>query len=285
MKKLMGLGYRAPFHDFLIEGHPEIGWVEVITENYLWDKGQRRQTLETLRSKYEVALHGVSLSLASPEDLDVRYLKELKSFADELQPVRVSDHLCWSSLGGHHWHDLLPFPYTEENLERIIKKVHLWQDILKRPLVLENLSAYALSNLSTMSECAFLSELSKRTSCQILLDVNNMVVNARNFGIDPFSELLNFSMDSIAQVHLAGFIEGKEFVIDTHSEPPHPATWELWRDVCARRSDIPFMIEWDSNIPAFEEVLGHLGTAERIRKEAKWEIGSTSLSQCFQTEK
>ncbi len=281
MKKLMGLGYRAPFHDYLIEGHPEIGWVEVITENYLWDKGLRRQTLERLRSNYEVALHGVSLSLASPEDFDIQYLKELKSFIDEVQPVRVSDHLCWSSLGGHHWHDLLPFPYTEDNLERIIKKVLHWQDILKRPLILENLSAYVLSNLSTMSECAFLSELCKRTSCQILLDVNNIVVNARNFDIDPYAELQKLNMDSIEQIHLAGFVEGKGFVIDTHSEPPHPATWELWRAVCDRRSDIPYMIEWDSNIPSFEEVKRHLNTAEEIRKEVTWKIGTASLSQCF----
>lgn len=278
MKPLMGLGYRAPFQDDLIDGHSEIGWIEVITENYLWDKGQRRQNLESLRLNYEVALHGVSLSLASPEESDMKYLKELKIFADELQPVRVSDHLCWSSLGGHHWHDLLPFPYTEANLDRIVEKILLWQDTLKRPLILENLSAYILSGLSTMSECAFLSELSKQTSCQILLDVNNMVVNARNFGIDPFAELQKLDMKSVSQVHLAGFVEGKDFTIDTHSEPPHPATWKLWKAVCELRSDIPYMIEWDSNIPSFAEVKEHLDVAEKIRKEAEWKIGTMFLN-------
>src|SRR5690606_29310611 len=131
-----------PFKDHLIHGHPQISWLEVITENYLWDKGTRRENLEALRKNFELAFHGVSLSLAAPEEQDLKYLQELKRLVDDFQPVRVSDHLCWSSLGGHHWHDLLPFPYTEENLKRIEQKVLLWQDLLKRPLILENLSAY-----------------------------------------------------------------------------------------------------------------------------------------------
>lgn len=266
MKKLTGLGYRAPFRDSLINGHPDIGWLEIITENYLWDKGARRQTLEKLRENYELAFHGVSLSIAAPEEEDKRYLPELKAFCDDLDPVRVSDHLCWSSTGGHHWHDLLPFPYTEENLVRLTDKVLRWQDFLKRALVLENLSTYIATNLSTMSEYEFLSRLVKNTSCEILLDVNNMIVNARNFGTDPYQELSRIDLKTVAQVHLAGFVEGKEFVIDTHSEPPHPVTWELWQEVSSRRNDIPFMIEWDSDIPDFEVVNGHLEMARSLQR-------------------
>lgn len=262
----MGLGYRAPFHDSLIKGHPDIGWLEIITENYLWDKGTRRQTLEKLRENYELSFHGVSLSIASLSEHDEKYLKELKSFCDELKPMRVSDHLCWSSTGGHHWHDLLPFPYTNENLNRLTEKVNRWQEVLKRPLVLENLSTYIATNLSTMSEYEFLAELVKKTSCEILLDVNNMIVNARNFGIDPFKEFSKINPASIAQVHLAGFVEGEHFVIDTHSEPPHAATWELWDAVCRVRNDIPFMIEWDSDIPDFAEVKTHLERASLIQR-------------------
>lgn len=266
MTKEMGLGYRAPFRDSLINGHPEIGWLEIITENYLWDKGTRRQTLEKLRENYDLAFHGVSLSLAAPEEHDEKYLKDLKVFCDELKPVRVSDHLCWSSTGGHSWHDLLPFPYTDENLLRLTEKVLRWQDILKRPLVLENLSTYIGTSLSRMSEYEFLGRLVKNTSCEILLDVNNMIVNARNFGTDPYRELERIDLSKVAQVHLAGFIEGEKYVIDTHSEPPHPVTWELWEAVCAKRNDLPFMIEWDSDIPPFEEVKGHLDRALRIQK-------------------
>lgn len=266
MNKTTGLGYRAPFHDDLINGHSEIGWLEVITENYLWDKGRRRSKLEKLRENYELAFHGVSLSIAAPESQDEKYLRELKIFCDELRPVRVSDHLCWSSLGGHHWHDLLPFPYTEENLERIVNKVNLWQDYLKRPLVLENLSAYIQSGLSTMSEFDFLGELCRRTSCELLLDLNNMVVNARNFGLDPYRELQKINLKDVAQIHLAGFVEGEDFVIDTHSRPPVKETWELWKKVCSIRADIPFMIEWDSSIPEFKDVFQELKIGREIQK-------------------
>lgn len=269
MKKLMGLGYRAPFQNHLLEGHRDIGWLEVITENYLWDKGQRLENLEKLRANYDLAFHGVSLSLAAPEEFDRQYLSELKEFTDRFQPVRVSDHLCWSSTGNHHWHDLLPFPYTEENLERVIHKVLDWQDFLKRPLVLENLSAYIRTNLSRMSEYEFLAELCKRTNCEILLDVNNMIVNARNFNIDPYKELEKIDLSRVSQIHLAGFVEGDDFVIDTHSEPPHPATWELFREIMKKKSDIPFMIEWDADIPDFEEVKKHLDLAQSIRLEVK----------------
>lgn len=263
----MGLGYRAPFHQDLINGHAEIGWLEVITENYLWDKGLRRENLLKLRENYDLAFHGVSLSLAGNDEMDETYLKSLKKFVEEMNPVRVSDHLCWSSTGNHHWHDLLPFPYTHENLQRLSEKVLKWQDILKRPLVLENLSAYIRTNQSEMSEYEFISELCKKTACEILLDLNNMIVNARNFGIDPYKELEKIDLKSVSQIHLAGFVEGKNFVIDTHSEPPSSATWELWKSVCKKRNDIPFMIEWDSNIPDFSEIKKHLDLASSIVRE------------------
>lgn len=264
----MGLGYRAPFHENLINGHSEIGWLEIITENYLWDKGIRRENLFKLRENYELAFHGVSLSLAAPDEFDDSYLKDLKIFIDEFQPLRVSDHLCWSGSGSHHWHDLLPFPYTEENLNRLVIKVNRWQEILKRPLVVENLSAYISTQLNTMSEYEFLAELCRKTSCQILLDVNNMIVNARNFNTDPYAELSKLDLNSVGQVHIAGFVEGKNFVIDTHSEPPHAATWELWKEVCRKRADIPFMIEWDADIPDFQEVKRYLDVACDISRGA-----------------
>lgn len=266
MKSQMGLGYRAPFHEALIPGHPDIGWLEIITENYLWDRGARRQNLEKLRQRYDLAFHGVTLSLATPLDFDEQYLLELKRFADEFQPVRISDHLCWSSNGSHHWHDLLPFPYTDENLHLITVKVNRWQDALKRPLVLENLSAYIASKKSIMSEYAFLAELCRRTGCQILLDLNNMVVNARNFRLDPLQELAHLSLKSVAQVHLAGFVEGEHFAIDTHSRAPNEDTWKLWERVCQQRADIPYMLEWDSDIPEFTVAKEILDKAAEIAR-------------------
>ncbi|MBY0515709.1 MAG: DUF692 domain-containing protein [Bacteriovoracaceae bacterium] len=263
MKELTGLGYRAPFHADLINGHPEIGWLEIITENYLWDKGSRRKRLERLRENYELAFHGVSLSLAAPEEFDNKYLSELKVFCDELKPTRVSDHLCWSSTGGHFWHDLLPFPYTEENLNRLVSKVLIWQDKLKRPLVIENLSAYIASSKSEMSEYAFLAALVAKTDCQILLDLNNMVVNSKNFKIDPYKELEHINLNSVAQIHLAGHIDSEHFAIDTHSKAPNEATWDLWQFV-SQKKKIPFMIEWDEEIPSFSEVKRSLDQARSL---------------------
>ncbi len=265
----MGLGYRAPFYDSLIDGHAQIGWLEVITENYLWDQGTRRQNLERLRENYELAFHGVSLSIASPEEQDLLYLRELKTFCDELKPVRVSDHLCWSSLGGHFYHDLLPFPYTEENLKLITEKVKRFQDILKRPLVVENLSAYLATQKSEMSEYAFLAELCRRTGCEVLLDVNNMIVNARNFNLNPYSELAHLDLKTVAQVHLAGFVQGEKFAIDTHSMPPNSDCLELWAHVCKLRADIPYMIEWDSDIPDFDVVYRELEKARDIQARTR----------------
>lgn len=262
----MGLGHRAPFFEDLKSGHPDISWLEVITENYLWDRGSRREKLDVLRNHYGIALHGVSLSVASPDPVDEGYLRALADFVQEISPVRVSDHLCWSSLGAHHWNDLLPFPYTEENLSRVEKKVHRIQEVLRRPLVLENLSAYVQARSSEMSEYEFLSELSRRSGCELLLDLNNMVVNQKNFSLDPLRELEKIDLASVAQVHLAGYVDKGDFVVDTHSRTPDEATWQLWSAVCEKRNDIPFMIEWDSDIPSFTEVSELLQRAQGIQR-------------------
>lgn len=267
LKNLTGLGYRAPFQSHLLDGHADIGWLEIITENYLWDTGARREVLRKLRQNYQVAFHGVSLSIAAPEEHDEIYLKHLKQFCDEFSPVRVSDHLCWSSLGGHHWHDLLPFPYNEENFQRVVTKVNRWQEVLKRPLVLENLSSYVATDHSTMSEYEFLNAVCQKTGAQMLLDLNNMVVNARNFGIDPLKELARLDLRHVGQIHLAGFSEGEHFAIDTHAHPPVEETWKLFQHVSSQRSDIPFMLEWDADIPSFPEVWAVLEKAVKIQGE------------------
>lgn len=266
MKNTMGLGYRAPFFQDLESGYPEIGWLEVITENYLWDRGVRRQTLESLRKNYDIAFHGVSLSIASPDGLDQDYLTALRDLIQELEPIRVSDHLCWSALKNHHWNDLLPFPYTKKNLQYVCQKVSEVQDFIQRPLSLENLSAYIQSGHSEMSEYDFLAEVSKKTGCEILLDLNNMIVNQKNFSTDPMKELDKLDLSRVSQVHLAGYTDKGSFVIDTHSKEPDESTWKLWEKVCQKRSDIPFMIEWDSDIPPFEDVTLLLRKAQDLQR-------------------
>lgn len=266
--KLMGLGYRAPFSENLRGGSSEVSWLEVITENFLWDRGTRRENLDSLRENFAISLHGVSLSVASPEKPDPDYLRELARFIREIDPVRVSDHLCWSSLKSHHWNDLLPFPYTKENLEHICRNVSIVQDTIHRPLMLENLSAYIQSRESEMTEYEFLNLVSEKTGCEILLDLNNMIVNERNFGIDPRAELKKIDLRRVSQIHLAGHTDKGDFVVDTHSKAPDKATWDLWAEVCRKRNDIPFMIEWDSDIPDFETVITEVRRARSIQEES-----------------
>lgn len=263
-QNLAGLGFRAPFYEDLIAGHPDVGWLEIITENYLWDEGGRRETLHKLRAHYELSFHGVSLSLAAPEDLDQAYLNRMKDFCREFQPARVSDHLCWSSLKGHHWHDLLPFPYTEENLARIAAKVSRWQDFMGRPLLLENLSAYAACKGSEMGEYEFLDRLCDKTQCGLLLDVNNMIVNARNFGWDAWQALDQLDLSKVGQIHLAGHVKGEDFSVDTHSTAPDQDTLKLFAEVGRRRAGIPYMIEWDDDIPDTSVVLAELAKAKKV---------------------
>lgn len=254
-----GVGYRPEFAEaFFGEEDPGVSWVEVITENFLPDNGHDTlyiQNLRRLREKFPVALHGVSLSLASAEPVNHLYLKQLAWLEREIEPWIVSDHLCWTGLNGENLFDLLPFPYSREALELVAGKVARVQDLLGRPLALENITYYAKPRGSEMTEADFLNALVKRTGCRLLLDVNNIYVNSVNLGINPLAYLSSLDLKSVAQVHLAGHTKTREgLLLDTHGAPVAEEVWALYEWLQARVGHVPAMIERDENIPDWLEM-------------------------------
>jgi uncharacterized protein (UPF0276 family) len=258
-QKLAGLGFRALHFQDLLANSRDFSWIEVISENYIDVAPERFQQVERLRQNYDVSLHGVSLNLASRDPLDFVYLKKLKELIAKIDPIRVSDHLCWTGNGGHNFHDLLPFPYTRQMLQYVGEKVQRVQDFLQREILIENLSSYLTFEESEMTEMAFLTELSQKTSSAILLDLNNLYVNSQNHqqALAPDLKLIENHIDRVQQIHLAGFIEGsfasENFLIDTHSRPVHADVWKVFSEFYQRhhQKHIPFCLEWDDDIPDF----------------------------------
>lgn len=262
-KNLMGVGLRPPhFHE--IRKKPKgLAWLEVISENYL-DEPLRQKNLLAFRKDFDISLHGVSMNIASADELSQEYFKKLKNLIDRIEPVRVSDHLCWTGAFTHRFHDLLPFPYNEKSLDWVSRKVNTAQDILQRELILENLSSYLRFDDSEMSEIDFMIELNKKTGCFFLLDINNVYVNATNHGFDPSSELAKVPKNLVKQVHLAGFSEGDKFLIDTHSNPVHDSVWKLFEEFYSTNPHIPYCVEWDDDIPDFSVVYDELIKAQKV---------------------
>jgi uncharacterized protein (UPF0276 family) len=259
-----GLGLRKPHYDMFVSGEAAVDFAEVISENFMVEGGRPLSILRAVRSNYPVALHGVSMSLASADGLDIDYLSQLKRLADAIEPLFVSDHLSWSSIGGLATHDLLPFPYTSEALDIACANVAFAQDFLQREILVENPSAYVDFACSTMTEGEFMSELCRRTGCGMLLDVNNVFVTAANRGMDPLACIEAFPLASVRQLHLAGHSEGRELLIDTHDQPICGGVWSLYASVLPSLGPVATMIERDDHIPPLRELLGELTTARII---------------------
>lgn len=250
-----GIGLRAGHYDAWLTAGPAVAWAECITENFLEVGGRPRATLERVRASYPLVLHGVSLSIGGVDPLDERYLRSVRALASELEAAWVSDHLCWSSVDGQQLHDLLPLPYTEEALAHVVARVDQAQTVLGRPLVLENPSTYVRFAESTLDEAVFLAEIAARTGAGLLLDVNNVYVNARNFGFDPAAYLEAIPVDAVWQIHLAGHTDLGTHVIDTHDAPVCDAVWALYERAVTRFGAVSTLIEWDDALPALEIVV------------------------------
>lgn len=256
-----GLGLRRPHYQDFIEGAAPVDFVEVISENFMVEGGRPLDVLGAVREHYPVALHGVSMSIGSADRVDVSYLKRLKALADRVQPLWVSDHLCWTGVGGFNSHDLLPLPYTEEALDLVCANIDLAQDVLERPLVLENPSAYLAFADDALTEWEFISEMCARTGCCLLLDVNNIYVSSRNVGFDPWAYLAGVPADRVRQIHLAGHSQGRELLIDTHDTPVPDPVWALYEEAVQGLGDVAVMIERDDDIPPLEVLLAELDIA------------------------
>ena len=273
-----GLGLRAQHYSEILDGDPAVDWFEAISENYMVPGGQPLRILDRIRARYPIVLHGVSLSIASTTPFNSDYLADLKALADRVQPAFVSDHLCWTGVHGVNLHDLLPIPYTREALDHIVARVHHVQDHLKRPLALENVSTYVQFAHSEMPEWEFISELTKRTGCWLVFDVNNVFVSAFNHDYDAHAFIEGIPADRVVQFHLAGHEHNMTHIIDTHDALVPEPVWDLYRAAVGRFGPVSTIIERDDNIPPLGELVAELGVARSIAEEMLPELkGKSSL--------
>lgn len=271
LTSLLGLGLRAPHYNYILQQRPYLGFFEALTENYFKPfnavSGRPLEVLKSIRQNYPVVLHGVSMSIGS-DTIDWNYLRQLKSLIMEIEPLWVSDHLCWTGFQGENLHDLLPLPYTGEAITLLCEKIHMVQDFLKMPLVLENVSAYIAFKESEMTEWEFLSELVRQSGCKLLLDVNNIYVSSINQNFNALDYLKGIPKSAIQQIHLAGHQQSGNMLIDTHNQDIHEGVWDLFAKSVQILGKHPTMIERDDNIPSFESLYLELMTAEKIMNSA-----------------
>ncbi len=259
-----GIGLRAPHVREVLERKPALPWLEIHSENYFADGGPALSALARIRADYPIAMHGVGLSLGSSDPLDRTHLGKLARLASRIEPAVVSEHLCWSAVDGRHYNDLLPLPYTAEALDHVCARVQQVQDALGRTILVENVSSYYAFPESTIDECRFVASVARRTGCKLLLDVNNIFVNARNHGIDARAYLDAIDPASVAEIHLAGFEDRGTVVIDTHGAPVAPEVWSLYVHAIARMGPVPTLVEWDLDIPPLDVLMREAATAQRI---------------------
>jgi len=259
-----GLGLRPEHYEEIAANPGQVSWFEALSENYMVPGGSPLRWLDRLRRDYPMALHGVALSIGSIDPLDRRYLDELKALVARVQPMWVSDHLCFTGLRGQNMHDLLPLPYTEEALDHVAERVMRVQDRLRRRLVLENVSSYVTYAASELTEWEFIAALCRRADCEVLLDVNNVYVSAFNHEFDPVDFLRGIPRERVRQFHLAGHTNNGTHIVDTHDHPIIGGVWDLYAEAVRLFPGVPTMIERDANIPPYAELLAELAEARRI---------------------
>ncbi len=267
-----GIGLRAAHHEDFDRGDPAAAWLEIHSENFFADGGPDLAFLERVRARYPLSCHGVGLSLGSTDPLDRGHLRRLKRLVDRYEPVLVSEHCTFSSVGGRFVNDLLPLPYTSESLAHMIARVDEVQMYIGRQILIENPSSYIEYNCSVMPEWDFLAELVRATGCGLLLDLNNIYVSAANNGFDALEYLGGVSGSSIGEIHLAGYssqsVGGTEFLIDTHSAPVYPAVWALYEVALRLYGPIPTLIEWDLELPPLDVLLAEARQADAMQEAA-----------------
>jgi len=259
-----GIGLRSPHVAHVQAERPPVAWFEVHSENYFADGGPALAALDRIRADYPLSLHGVGLSLGSADPLARPHLDKLAQLIARVEPALVSEHLSWSGVAGLHFNDLLPLPFTREALAHVCSRIEEIQDFLGRQIAVENVSAYVAFEESTMPEWEFVAAVVRRAGCTLLLDVNNVYVNAVNHGFDADTYLAAMPGDAIAEIHLAGFEATGPCLIDTHGARVAPEVWTLYRRTIARIGPRPTLIEWDIDIPEFAVREAEAATAAAI---------------------
>lgn len=259
-----GLGLRPQHYADILGSQPAIDWFEVISENYMVPGGQPLAMLEKIRARFPIVMHGVSMSIASTAPLDTDYLDALKQLADRFEPEFVSDHLCWTGVHGVNLHDLLPVPYTHEALDHVVERICRVQDHLRRPIAIENVSSYVQFTHSEMAEWDFVAEMSRRSGCWLVLDVNNVFVSAFNHDFDASRYIDAIPRERVVQFHLAGHEHQTSHIIDTHDALVPEEVWQLYRKAVERFGAVSTIIERDDHIPPLADLVDELTIARDI---------------------
>ena len=270
----VGIGLRHPYHQEILDTDLNIGWIEVHPENY-FGGGQSRHFLAKAREQYQLSFHAVGLSLGSDQLVDENHLKQFRELIDIFDPFNVSDHASWSASGNAHLNDLLPLPYTQETLEKLAGNVERTQEYFGRRILVENPSTYIAFADNDMNEYEFMNALAERTGCGILLDINNIFVQAFNHGYDAFEYIDNINAAKVGEMHLAGHTEkeagGSTILVDTHNDYVRREVWDLYEHAVRKLGPVPTLIEWDQDFPALEELVGEADRARAIISKVRAE--------------
>ncbi|MGI3184353.1 MNIO family bufferin maturase [Nioella aestuarii] len=273
LPNLSGIGYKPQHFQSLISAPGAVSWLEIHAENYMGDGGRPLAQLRALADRFPISVHGVGLSIGGEGPLDPDHLSRLKHLCEWLNPASFSEHLAWSTHGDHYLNDLLPLPYTEATLTRVCAHIDELQEVLGRPMLLENPSTYLAFAESTMDEVTFLSEIAKRTGCGLLLDVNNVFVSATNQNWDPVAYVDAFPLAQVGEIHLGGHDEdedehGAPLLIDSHGREVVDPVWTLYAHTIARGGAKPTLVEWDNNVPDFPVLEAEAARAAAILQVA-----------------
>ena len=260
----VGVGLRTAHYAHILAEWPDVAWFEVLSDNYLHTRGRPLEILDRIAERYPVALHGVSLNLGSVDALDREYIAELKALRDRTGARWVSDHVCFTGVSGRNTHDLLPLPLTEEALRHVAERARVVSELLGAPLVLENPSTYVEFAGATLREWEFMAALAEEADAGLLLDVNNVLVSAKNHGFEPETYLAALPMERVVQIHVAGHTDHGTHAIDSHIGPVPDAVWQLYARARELGADAPVLLEWDAEIPPFEVVHADARRAERF---------------------
>lgn len=265
----VGIGLRPQHYgDILVRRDRVVPWLEVLSDNYAHGEGPPLRQLERIRERHPVVLHGVGMSLGSPDPLDRDYLRAIRRLADRVAPAWISDHLAWVSSGGRQHHELLPLPFTREAVRTLSERIRTVQDLLGERILVENSASYLAFRSSEMSEAEFVCEVLAEADCWLLLDVNNLYVNARNHGYDPVVFLDTLPAERVRQMHLAGYDDHGRYLIDAHGSPVSEPVWQLFAQAQARLPRVPTCIEWDRDVPPFDVLMAERDRAAGIAAHA-----------------
>jgi uncharacterized protein (UPF0276 family) len=277
-RRSVGIGLRVPHYAALAAERPPLGFLEAHSENFFAAGGPALAWLERFRADYAVSLHGVGLSLGSVDALDAEHLRKLDALVGRIEPALISEHLCWSSIGGRHANDLLPLPFTREALDHVVARIDAAQERLGRRILVENVSSYFAFDASTMPEWEFVAAVAKRSGCGVLLDLNNIHVNAANHGFDPYAYLDAIDPASVGEFHLAGFEVAEGCLIDTHGTRVAEPVWSLYAAAVGRIGARPTLVEWDCDLPALDVLLDEAATARSILECSRTSAGAEALA-------